>query len=69
VAETVYYCWSCDAHRRLKPSADGTGNCPRCRQTLAADCLLGGRATVKDGGVILPSAKKETGSLARQAAA
>jgi hypothetical protein len=44
VAETVYYCWSCDAHRRLVPAADGSGNCPSCQNTLTLDCRLAGSA-------------------------
>ena len=37
---TVYYCWSCDAHRKAVPGADSRPACPRCGQPLTEDSRL-----------------------------
>ncbi len=37
---TVYYCWACDAHRRIAASIDGKVHCPRCERELTADSRL-----------------------------
>jgi hypothetical protein len=36
----VYYCWSCDAHRRVAPDARGSAACPRCGQSFGDDAPL-----------------------------
>jgi uncharacterized paraquat-inducible protein A len=36
----VYYCWSCDAHRRAVATSDRTAECPRCGQRLTDDSRL-----------------------------
>ena len=40
IAGSVYYCWSCDAHRRTDESSSGRAVCPRCGQELASDARL-----------------------------
>jgi hypothetical protein len=42
---SVYYCWSCDAHRKVAVAADGKVRCPRCLRELTADSRLPIRAT------------------------
>jgi hypothetical protein len=37
---SVYYCWSCDAHRKTAAAADGKVHCPRCQRELTADARL-----------------------------
>jgi len=37
---TVYYCWVCDAHRRVLAGPDGTAQCPRCEHELTSDSRL-----------------------------
>jgi hypothetical protein len=37
---TVYYCWACDAHRRIAAGADGKVHCPGCQRELTADSRL-----------------------------
>jgi uncharacterized paraquat-inducible protein A len=37
---TVYYCWSCDAHRKAVLSTGGQAVCPRCGQPLTEDSRL-----------------------------
>jgi len=37
---SVYYCWSCDAHRRAAASTDGKVRCPGCQRELTADSRL-----------------------------
>ena len=41
---TVYYCWSCDAHRRVKPRGDQSAVCPRCKAELSPSDRLAGAA-------------------------
>ena len=53
LTQCVYYCWSCDAHRRLEPAPDGTGHCPRCDETLAMDCRLRARVEVQEAAALL----------------
>jgi hypothetical protein len=36
----VYYCWSCDAHRRIAPLGGREAVCPRCGQMLPEDSRL-----------------------------
>jgi predicted amidophosphoribosyltransferase len=36
----VYYCWGCDAHRRVIPRADGQALCPDCGRELPPDSQL-----------------------------
>jgi uncharacterized paraquat-inducible protein A len=36
----VYYCWSCDAHRRVAETAGQSAACPRCGQHLPEDARL-----------------------------
>jgi uncharacterized paraquat-inducible protein A len=36
----VYYCWACDAHRRVDIRNDGTAQCPRCGHELTPDAKL-----------------------------
>jgi uncharacterized paraquat-inducible protein A len=38
---TVYYCWSCDAHRKAIPGPNQQAACPRCGQPLTEDSRLG----------------------------
>jgi hypothetical protein len=48
---TVYYCWACDAHRRIAASPAGKIHCPRCQRELTADSQLpirGGTAPSSD---------------------
>jgi hypothetical protein len=45
----VYYCWSCDAHRKADLSADRQAKCPRCGQPLTEDSRLS-RGVVSDAG-------------------
>jgi DNA-directed RNA polymerase subunit RPC12/RpoP len=40
IAASVYYCWSCDAHRRTDESSSGRAVCPRCGRELASDARL-----------------------------
>jgi hypothetical protein len=40
---TVYYCWSCDAHRKATTGPDQQAACPRCGQPLTEDSRLGRR--------------------------
>jgi hypothetical protein len=42
---TVYYCWSCDAHRKAVSAPDRQAACPRCGQPLTEDSRLGSRST------------------------
>ena len=37
---TVYYCWSCDAHRRVPETQGNAAHCPRCGQHLPEDARL-----------------------------
>jgi hypothetical protein len=37
---TVYYCWSCDAHRKAASGADGKVRCPGCQRELTADACV-----------------------------
>ena len=37
---SVYYCWSCDAHRRAMLAAGGEAHCPRCGERLTGDDRL-----------------------------
>jgi hypothetical protein len=37
---TVYYCWSCDAHRKAELGPEEQAICPRCGQPLAEDSRL-----------------------------
>jgi hypothetical protein len=37
---SVYYCWSCDAHRKAPLDVDGKVHCPRCERELTADSRL-----------------------------
>lgn len=37
---TVYYCWSCDAHRRVAETPGRKPACPRCGKHLPADAKL-----------------------------
>ena len=32
---SVYYCWSCDAHRKAVLAATGQAQCPRCGERLS----------------------------------
>lgn len=41
---SVYYCWSCDAHRRAEADQDGKAHCPRCDRELTVDSRLPIRA-------------------------
>jgi hypothetical protein len=55
----VYYCWSCDAHRRsVRDSADGIA-CSQCGERLTADALVSVsyRPAVGLGGVLLQLTK------------
>ena len=49
----VYYCWSCDAHRRVDARNDGTALCPRCHHELTPDARLPirGVSFSKEGGM------------------
>jgi hypothetical protein len=47
---SVYYCWSCDAHRRATPATDGKVRCPRCQRELPADSRLPIRGASGDAG-------------------
>ena len=37
---SVYYCWSCDAHRKAVPASTGEAKCPRCGELLSRDARL-----------------------------
>jgi len=39
-AASVYYCWSCDAHRRIDAAHDSKVRCPDCQRELTADSRL-----------------------------
>jgi hypothetical protein len=41
----LYYCWSCDAHRRPVPPALGETKCPRCGELLTREVELTLRRT------------------------
>ena len=36
-AASVYYCWSCDAHRRIDAAHDSKVRCPDCQRAVAKD--------------------------------
>jgi predicted RNA-binding Zn-ribbon protein involved in translation (DUF1610 family) len=38
--QTVYYCWSCDAHRVGMPSNTAAVCCPRCGNELPAEARI-----------------------------
>jgi DNA-directed RNA polymerase subunit RPC12/RpoP len=64
----VYYCWSCDAHRRaLHTSVDGVA-CSQCGERLTADALVSVtyRPPVGLGGLLLQLTK--SGNAASPAA-
>ncbi len=41
----LYYCWSCDAHRRIVPPTAGETKCPRCGESLSREVELSLRRT------------------------
>lgn len=41
---SVYYCWSCDAHRKALLGADQAPSCPSCSQVLTEDSRLATQA-------------------------
>ncbi|MFO0883571.1 MAG: hypothetical protein U0894_05185 [Pirellulales bacterium] len=47
----VYYCWSCDAHRRATTNAQGGTCCPKCGQALSDDCRVASSRGI--GGLLL----------------
>ena len=36
----IYYCWACDAHRKVQAPADGEVTCPKCDRELSPDSRL-----------------------------
>jgi hypothetical protein len=46
---SVYYCWSCDAHRKVAAEADRRLACPRCGKPLTEDSRLS-RPTERSAG-------------------
>jgi len=37
---SVYYCWTCDAHRKAVLAGSGHAQCPRCGERLADEDRL-----------------------------
>ena len=38
---SIFYCWSCDAHRRAATNAGQAACCPQCGATFTEDCRIG----------------------------